>query len=455
LIRGTLDEFSLPDIVGLLSRTGKTGALELSGPGGTGVIYFSEGAICGARCTRGREPLGRKLVRADILTEAQLQAALARQGQGRLPLGEALVRDGSVAHPDIEAALEEQIQDSVVGLLGLRPTDFTWASDIPEEVTATVDPEGLLASVEMRLGELEDIRGRLPDDRLELGLNPVGPVGGDLNITGEQWRVLAMFGTGRPLGDLVRYSTSGDFYTLKTIDELVSAGVLEMRGRPAPPPPNGASLPPPPLNREPADVRVEGVPSGRVIRLVDPSPSRFMIAVVSTFDRTRGPLAAALLRKATEGLPVEVGSFGIEPADPSSPTPGAVAAGAALGLDLSSHTPTRLVSGALVEADLVLGFEWIHLQRAVLDGHARRTSAFTVLELLSHLQETSADPLDAVERGRIMVQRAHQARVEASVGDVQLVGPRASADLGDTATFVSTACRHLVAGLFGLQMSGR
>ena len=455
MIRGTFDEFSLPDIVGLLSRTGKTGALELSGPRGSGVFYFSEGAICGARCTRGQEPLGRKLVRADVLTESQLQAALARQGRGRLRLGEALVRDGSASRPNIEAALQEQIQDTVVGLLDLKPTDFTWRSEIPEEVTVSVDPEGLLATVDARLRELEDIRSRLPDDRLELGLNPVTPAGGDLNITREQWRVLAMFGSGRSLGDLVRYSTSGDFYTLRTIDGLVSAGVLETRGRPAPPPPNGASPPPPPLTREPADVRVEGVPSGRVIRLAEPAPSRFVIAVVSTFDRTRGPLAAALLRKATEGLPVEVASFGIEPADPSSPTAGAVAAGATLGLDLSSHTPTRLGPGALVEADLVLGFEWVHLQRAVLEGHARRTSAFTVLEFLSHLQEASADPLDAVERGRLMVQRAHRARVDASVGDVQLVGPRAGADLGDMTTFVSTACRHLVSGLFGLQMSGR
>jgi hypothetical protein len=420
LIRGTFDEFSLPDIVGLLSRTGKTGALELSGPDGSGRIYFSEGAICGARCTRGREPLGRKLVRADVLTETQLQAALARQGQGRLRLGESLVRDGAVAHPEIEAALEEQIQDSIVGLLGLKPTEFSWTSQIPEEVTVAVDADRLLTAVEANLHELEDIRTRIPTDDVNVGLNPVPPEGlRGLNISPEEWRVMAMLGARRSVGDLVRYSGSGDIHALRTIDALLKSGLLEVTERPrtAPAPPALREVPPPPPGGVPSGVRVEGVPRSRVIRLVEPTGGpKFKIAIVSSSDPQRGSETAAMLREASYDLPVEIGLLGAGEPDEERAT----------------------------DADLVLALDRYDKKRAVLQNGARLDVTFTILELAGLLESHSGEEPDPIDRWRLAVRRANRLRLTQpppAVNDTSIAVRNAGS--------VEAACRRLTETLFG------
>jgi hypothetical protein len=273
-MKGTLDDFSLSDIVGLVARTRKSGELELSGMAGAGTLYFKDGAVCGARCTRGREPIGRKLVRAGLLTESHLQSVLARRGGEGLRLGEVLLSEGLAEHPDIAEALREQIEESFVGLLHLSPTEFTWRSGEPDEAMVSIEAGSFLRAIEIRLGELDEIRSRLPSDELTVTLNPVPPRGLDgLDITPEQWRVLAMLGTRRSLRDLVRYSGSGDFHTLRTIDHLVTSGLLEVVGRTVPAAPEVPRKAPSRAPPSPEEVRVEVVPRRRVIRLDEPPPS--------------------------------------------------------------------------------------------------------------------------------------------------------------------------------------
>ena len=72
LIRETLSEFSLAEIIRLIAQTRRTGVLEVSGPASSGRVLFRDGTICGAESSRSREPLGRKLVRSGDLSERQL-----------------------------------------------------------------------------------------------------------------------------------------------------------------------------------------------------------------------------------------------------------------------------------------------------------------------------------------------------------------------------------------------
>jgi protein-tyrosine-phosphatase len=461
LIRGTLDEFSLSDIAGLIARSRKSGALELSGAAGTGIVYFSDGVVCGARCMSGREQLGRKLVRAGVLTEAELHALLARQGQLRLRLGEAVVGEGLARHDQVEDALEEQVEDGVVGLLGMHPTHFTWRSGTPEEAPVTIDVESFMRGVGSRIRELEEIRRRIPTDELMVTLSPALPENIErLSVTQEQWRVLAMLATRRSIRDLVQYSGTGDYHTLRTIDTLMTTGLLEAGARPQPP----ASAPPnPPFARGattpripsvPEGVRVEGVPSRRVIRLAEPQaprpPGRFRIAVVSTSDRTRGPLAATLMRRATRGLPVAISSYGMQDLAGAAPTSEAIQAGRRLGVDLVGYRSTPLRSAVLADADLVLGFERNHLRAAISQGEAHPATAFTMVELLALLGSVPPGGPDAIEHGRLTVMRADEARSQSPPrGDLRLEVPPMEAPVDDLARFIDDACVRVRGSLFG------
>lgn len=456
-MRGSLDDFSLVDIVGLIARARKSGALELSGSAGAGTLYFREGTVCGARCTRGREPMGRKLVRAGLLTESQLRSVIARRSGEGMRLGELLLGEGLVEHADIAGALREQIEDNVIGLLQLRPTEYAWRAGEPDEAVVSIEASSFLRAVEIRLGELDEIRSRLPSDDLTLSLNPVPPQTPDgFDVTPEQWRVLAMLGTRRSLRDLVRYSGSSDFYTLSTIDELVSSGLLEVVDWTSAAPPE--VLLDPSRRRqtpaEPRDIRVEGLPRERVIRLNEsssPSERPFKIAVVSTSDRSRGPLAAAILRRETRGLPVEVSSYGIQNLVGAPPTPEALAAGQRIGAAITQSRSTPLVPGALIDSDLVLGFERHHQGAAMAKGRARPEASFTVVELSALLERPPVGSIGPLGRASAVVELAHRRRLETPVS-----GNR-EADVSPLISIeeLNEASTRIATGLFSLPERGK
>jgi protein-tyrosine phosphatase len=138
------------------------------------------------------------------------------------------------------------------------------------------------------------------------------------------------------------------------------------------------------------------------------------IAFVCTGNRYRSVLAEAIFRKAVEGLPVRVGSFGTLDVGNAGPLPEAVEAARGLGLDISAHA-ARCVAGAdLSQTALVLGFERAHAASAVASAGASPERTFMLLELLELLElldgvdpEPDADP---VARALGRIERAHALR---------------------------------------------
>src|SRR5262249_59073249 len=105
------------------------------------------------------------------------------------------------------------------------------------------------------------------------------------------------------------------------------------------------------------------------------------VSCVCPGTRARSPLAEALFRRRTEGLPVQIGSWGLLDADGAPPLPEAAAVAAALGVDIAGDRARRLQPGCLSGDDLVVGFEQAHLNAAVADGGADGTDAFLLLGL--------------------------------------------------------------------------
>lgn len=80
-------------------------------------------------------------------------------------------------------------------------------------------------------------------------------------------------------------------------------------------------------------------------------------------------------------------------------------------LDISGHRARALHGQDLSSADLVLGFERIHLASAVVDANATRERTFTLPELVELLDQI--DPRgrgDVVERARSVVGLAAEVR---------------------------------------------
>jgi protein-tyrosine-phosphatase len=95
-----------------------------------------------------------------------------------------------------------------------------------------------------------------------------------------------------------------------------------------------------------------------------------------------------------------------------------------LGVDLTRHRARPLLSGALASADLVIGFERMHVDMAVEVGRVHPERAFLLLELPALLgQGTPANPDRTAAGACAVVRRLVAARSD--VGDApELPDPR-------------------------------
>ena len=131
----------------------------------------------------------------------------------------------------------------------------------------------------------------------------------------------------------------------------------------------------------------------------------FDVVFVCTGNQFRSPLAEAVFARETDGLPVRSSSCGTAALDGAAAFEEAADLGKRLSVDLSAHRSRKL--GDLSGADLVVGFEHHHVERAVVDGGARRERAFTLPQLVELLEAhpTSGSPderLAAVQPGNVL-----------------------------------------------------
>lgn len=134
------------------------------------------------------------------------------------------------------------------------------------------------------------------------------------------------------------------------------------------------------------------------------------VVFLCTGNRFRSPLAAAVFRATAGSAAVHVESFGTLDLGPVRALPEAAAAARVAGLDLGAHRARAVAAGALAGAGLVLGFERDHVVTAVIDGRARRASAFTLPELAELLGRL--EPPGDGASAEVLVARAHALRHE-------------------------------------------
>jgi len=180
---------------------------------------------------------------------------------------------------------------------------------------------------------------------------------------------------------------------------------------------------------------------------------RFRIVVVCTGNRFRSPLAEHVLRRETEGLPVDVSSVGVLDLGGIEAMPEALEAAQELGLDLSAHRTRVLTPEPLEGADLVLGFERRHVARAVVAGGAPLERTFTLPELVELLGSIpSVGDEDPAARARAFVAAVAAERPDPRTAAVpELADPlgRSRSFHRDTAEQVGELSRRLVTQLFG------
>jgi protein-tyrosine-phosphatase len=131
----------------------------------------------------------------------------------------------------------------------------------------------------------------------------------------------------------------------------------------------------------------------------------FSIAFVCTGNRFRSPLAAAFVDRLAVGVPVSTQSYGTLPLEGAPALPEAVEIARTCGISLAEHRSRYLNNALLSDVDLLIGFEPLHVQQAVVDAQAPRERSFMLRDLISFLAAAgpAASDEDVVRRARSLV----------------------------------------------------
>ena len=233
MLKGTLDDFTLPDIFRLMSLSKKTGSLAVERSAGQGRVWFRDGEVYYAESSLSKEPLGQKLVKAKALTEGQLRKALDQHAGSGKRLGEVLLESGMVDEDQIMMVIRQQIEDAAFDLLRWELGEFLWEPSVEAtpEVTIYVTVENLIMEASRRLDELEVIQRKIPSPETVLAMAATPPEGAvEINITPEEWRILVLVNGTRTVREIGEMVGLDEFGAMRTLYGLVSAGLIEVPG---------------------------------------------------------------------------------------------------------------------------------------------------------------------------------------------------------------------------------
>ncbi len=231
MFRGTLDDFTLPEILRMLAFSKKSGTLNVSRRAGTGSIVFSKGSVVYAETELSSSRLGQKLVGAGKISASQLRRSLDVQATSGERLGRILLAAAAVTKEDVETAVRSQVEEAAYELMCWEAGEFSWEPGAPEaDPEISLDIEELMSEVEARLTERAEMQRRLAIPGAVPRMVEHAPHGpGNINIHPHQWRVLVLVNGRRTVDDLAAAAGLGTEEVVKTLHDLASAGLVEVR----------------------------------------------------------------------------------------------------------------------------------------------------------------------------------------------------------------------------------
>jgi hypothetical protein len=232
-LKGSLKDFSLPDLFQLLNFSKKNGTLNLVRGNSRGYICFRNGEVFFATTNWKRQSLGMKLVGAGLITKEQLNEALElqrKEAKGQR-LGQILVRLGYITQEQLEVFVEEQIQDAVFEMLRWTDGEFEFQPGVvfPEEdIGLSISTEELIMEGSRRLDEWNRIEKKIPHLDVVFRMKTMqGREAAQISLTPEEWMVLTYVDGERTVRQIVELTGMSTLQTCKILYGLIGSGLLE------------------------------------------------------------------------------------------------------------------------------------------------------------------------------------------------------------------------------------
>ncbi len=178
-LSGTLDTFSLPDVMRLLASTTKSGRLRVSGPRESGSVWFADGDVA----------------------DAELSGNLTNQ---------------------------PTFADVLFSFLRWETGSFTFEDDVHTDSTSSPQPtDAVLSQAEAMLVEWREIEKVVPSMELHVSLcrELSGP---DVMVDAERWRGIAAVGSGSRVVEVARRLELNEVDSCRLIKDLIEVSLIEI-----------------------------------------------------------------------------------------------------------------------------------------------------------------------------------------------------------------------------------
>lgn len=251
-LQGTLGDFGIADIFQLIGQQTKTGVLHLASKEEEVHISFKDGNVVKAESAarKRKELLGHMLVRAELITQPQLDAALEEQKRTLRRLGDILISSSAVTREALKEMTFLQTTETLYRLFTWKQGSYAFEQqdvDYDPETVTPIRSESVLMEGFRRVDEWPGVRrvitsGRMTFERLKEA--PAEQAGGDDDFNldaafgeagdepkkGElgrtERRVLGLWEPGRTVARFIDLSRLGEFETCKALATLCSEGYL-------------------------------------------------------------------------------------------------------------------------------------------------------------------------------------------------------------------------------------
>lgn len=235
-LSGSLREFSLSEILQLLSSQRKTGSLRLTRGQEARVVYLLEGRIASVRDRGlpGDDPLATFLRRVHRLSEEQMRGIGSIHAESGRDLVDLLLNGRYIEREELGMLYERLVLDVLHEVLSWEDGVYSFANGTPPEsaLPVSLSTESMLMEAVRRTDEMRRYQAKLGDLGLVLGLRELPDP--DADLTEEEKELFGLVDGRRTLGELVTEASLTEYEAYEALFRLVEAGWIEIQGRRAP-----------------------------------------------------------------------------------------------------------------------------------------------------------------------------------------------------------------------------
>jgi len=232
-MRGTLESFSIVELLQMLGTARHTGTLHLECPGRLIDVRFATGRIGEARdSTRVATDtvLGSLLLRRALINETQLDAALREQERHPRPVGTILVDHGALHERDLREVLARQLANTLVAARTELSGAFVFAADPdPKPVDyLTIDTQAVLIDISSVAGDYclaVEVLGQA-DTVVVTNTDYETLPAGSMTMGRDEFMVLALADGHRTVREITAASGLEELTVVSVLGKLCDAGVL-------------------------------------------------------------------------------------------------------------------------------------------------------------------------------------------------------------------------------------